>query len=373
LRGRHRAAVTAVFAVVGAAFASVFARMADLQSQHGIGDGTLGLVLLAAAVALMVAQPLGGARAARSGSRPLTVGGGLAHATLMVLPALAPTPLTFAAAIVAMSAASGVVDVSMNAQAIAVNERHSREIFASFHAAFSFGALGGAAASSLAAAAGLRPAVHLALTSALLVGVLLTVRPGLLPASADASADAARFVRPSRGLIALGVLAFCALLAEGSVGDWSAIYLDRETAAGASLAALGLAAFSLTMGCGRLAADPLAERFGRPAVVRAGGLLAVAGLALARAGASAPAGIAGFAVMGAGLAGLFPLALNAAAQTGEAAAPALAAVSTTGYAGFIAGPALIGFVSDATSLPTALALVGLLCLAAAALARATSG
>lgn len=361
-----------MFAVAGAAFASVFARMPDLQNQQGIGDGTLGLVLLAGAGALMVAQPLGGASATRIGSRPLTIGGGLAHVTFMVLPALAPSPLTFGAAIVAMSAASGVLDVSMNAQAIAVNERHPREIFSSFHAAFSFGALGGAALSGLAAAAGLSPSVHLALTSALLVCILLAVRPGLLPASADARADAQLFARPSRGLVALGVLAFCALLAEGSVGDWSAIYLDRETKAGASLAALGLAAFSLTMGCGRLAADPLSERFGRPAVVRGGGLLAVAGLAVALAGGGAAAGIAGFAVMGAGLAGLFPLALNAAAHTSAAAAPALAAVSTTGYAGFIAGPAVIGFVSDATSLTTALALVGLLCLAAAALARATS-
>jgi predicted MFS family arabinose efflux permease len=372
LRGRHRAAVTTVFAVAGAAFASVFSRMSDLQSQHGISDGTLGLVLLAGAMALMVAQPLGGARAARSGSAPLTVAGGLAHATCVVLPALAPTPLTFGLAIVAMSSASGVLDVSMNAQAIAVNQRHPRQIFSSFHAAFSFGALGGAAAGSLAAGAGLSPATHLAMTSVVLVCILLVVRPGLLPATVDARADAAMFARPTRALAALGALAFCALLAEGAVGDWSAILLDRETEAGASLAALGLAAFSLTMGFGRLAADPLAERFGRPAVVRGGGLLATAGLALALGGGSAAAGTAGFAVVGAGLAALFPLALNAAPGAGQAAAPALAAVSTTGYAGFIAGPALIGFVSSATSLPTALALVGVLCLAAASLARATA-
>jgi MFS family permease len=349
--------------------------MSDLQSQHGMSDGTLGLVLLTGAAALMISQPLGGARAARSGSRQLTVAGGLAHATCVALPGIAPTPLTFGLAIVAMSSASGVLDVSMNAQAIAVSQRHPREIFSSYHPAFSFGALGGAAAGALAAGVGLRPSVHLALTSLVLIAILLAVRPGLLPADADARSDAPLFARPTRALAALGVLAFCALLAEGSVGDWSAILLDRETDAGASLAALGLASFSLTMGFGRLVADPLAERFGRVTVVRAGGLLAAGGLALALAGGSAARGIAGFTVMGAGLAGLFPLALNAATAGDRAAAPALAAVSTTGYAGFIAGPALIGLLSDATSLPAALAVVGLLCLAAAALApaaRATS-
>jgi MFS family permease len=370
---RHRAAVTVFFAVNGVAFASLFSRMPDLQREHGMSDGMLGLVLLAGALALMVAQPLAGAHAARSGSAPLTVAGGLAYAAGLMLPGLASSPVLFGASIVALGAASGVLDVSMNAQAVAVNKRHRREIFASFHAAFSFGALAGAGVGGLAAGVGLRPLAHLAIVAAALVATVLLVRPGLLPAAADARADAPLFARPTRALAALGVLSFCALLAEGSVGDWSAILLDRETEAGPSLAALGLAAFSLTMGFGRLAADPLAERFGAPAVVRAGGLLAAGGLAWALAGGSAASGIAGFAVMGCGLAGLFPLALNAAAAGGRAAAPALAAVSTTGYFGFIAGPAIIGLLSDATSLPAALALVAVLCLAAAGLAGAAGG
>jgi MFS family permease len=370
VRGRHRAAVTAVFAANGAAFASLFSRLPELQHQHGLSDGTLGLVLLAGAVALMAAQPLAGGRAARSGSAPLTLAGGLAYAATLALPGVAPTPALFGAAILAMAASSGVLDVSMNAQAIAVSERHPREIFSSFHAAFSFGALGGATVGGLAAGAGLRPAAHLALVAAILVAVMLAVRPGLLPPAADARADAPLLARPTRALAALGALAFCALLAEGSVGDWSAILLDRETEAGPSLAALGLASFSLTMGFGRLAADPLAERLGRAAVIRGGGLLAAGGLALALAGGTAATGIAGFAIMGCGLAGLFPLALSAATEGDDAAAPALAAVSTTGYLGFIAGPALIGLLSDATSLPTALALVAVLCLGAAALGGA---
>ena len=370
MRGRHRAAVTTFFAVNGAAFASLFARMPDLQRRHDLSDGALGLVLLGAALGLMVAQPLAGAAASRVGSAPLTVAGGLGYGGALALPGLVPSTPLFALTMVGVGAASGVLDVSMNAQAVAVNKRHEREIFASFHAAFSFGALGGATVGGLAAGAGLRPAAHLALVAVIFVAVMLAVRPGLLPPAADARADAPLLARPTRALAALGALAFCALLAEGSVGDWSAILLDRETEAGPSLAALGLASFSLTMGFGRLAADPLAERLGRAAVIRGGGLLAAGGLALALAGGTAATGIAGFAIMGCGLAGLFPLALSAATEGDDAAAPALAAVSTTGYLGFIAGPALIGLLSDATSLPTALALVAVLCLAAAALGRA---
>ncbi len=319
----------------------------------------------------MAAQPLAGALAVRIGSRPVLVAGGLVYMLGLPLVGLAPAVVLFAAAFVLIAIGSSAMDVSMNAQGIALDQRGERPIFASFHAAFSFGAMAGAGAGSVAAGVGLAPDLHFAIAGALLALLLLAARRGLLPATTDASPEGALFARPSRALAGLGALAFCALLAEGSVSDWSAILLDRETDAGPSLAALGLAAFSLTMGCGRLAADPLAGRWGRVAVVRAGALLAFAGLALALATASAPIGIAGFALMGAGLAGLFPLALSAAGDMDGPAAPALAAVATSGYGAFIAGPALIGLISEATSLPAALSLVGVLCLAAAALARST--
>ena len=327
-------------------------------------------MLLIGAIALMAAQPLAGALAVRVGSRPVLVAGGLVYTAGLPLVGLAPTLGLFAAAFVTIAIGSSAMDVSMNAQGVALAQRTQRPIFASFHAAFSFGAMGGAAAGGLAAGAGLAPDAHLPVAGLLLALVVLAARSGLLAAATDARADGPLFARPSRALAGLGALAFCALLAEGAVSDWSAILLDRETAAGPSLAALGLAAFSLTMGFGRLAADPLAGRFGRVAVVRGGGLLAAGGLTLALVSASAAIGIAGFAFMGAGLAGLFPLALSAAGETDGPAPPALAAVATSGYGAFIAGPALIGLLSEATSLPLALSLVAVLCLAAAALAPA---
>ncbi len=365
-----RAAITAAFAANGAAFASFASRLPDLQRQHDLGDGGLGIVLLIGSVALMAAQPLAGALAVRIGSRPLVVAGGLVYTAGLPLVGIAPTLALFVAAFVTIALGSSAMDVSMNAQGVALDAQTERPIFASFHAAFSFGAMAGAGMGGVAAGAGLRPDAHLAIAGLALAVVVLVARRGLLPATTDARSEGPLFVRPSRALAALGLLAFCALLAEGSVSDWSAILLDRETEAGPSLAALGLAAFSLMMGFGRLAADPLAGRFGRVAVVRAGGLLAAGGLTLALLSAGAAFGIAGFAVMGAGLAGLFPLALNAAGETEGPAAPALAAVATSGYGAFIAGPALIGLISEATSLPVALSLVGALCLAAAALAPA---
>jgi MFS family permease len=244
-------------------------------------------------------------------------------------------------------------------------------MLSSMHAAFSFGVMTGAGAGALAAAAEMGPETHLAIAAAVVALVAALAFTGLPRGGALDGGPA--FARPSRALLALGVAAFCVLLAEGSVTDWSAVFLNDSAGASEALAAAGLTAFSLLMAVGRLAGDGLAERFGAVVVVRAGAVVAAGGLGLALAASAPGAGIAGFALMGAGLAGAFPLIVGAAARAGgDAAAPAIAAVSGAGYVGLMAGPATIGLLSDAASLRGALVLVVALCLAAAALAAAVN-
>jgi MFS family permease len=194
------------------------------------------------------------------------------------------------------------------------------------------------------------------------------VAPHLLGDEGAADPHAPRLVRPSGRLAALGVIAFCALLAEGAVFDWSGIYLATEAAAPAGIAPLGLAAFSLSMGVGRLAADPATERAGSPRVAAGGAAAAALGLALSLALPTPAGALLGFAIMGLGLSAVFPLALRASGLEGPSAAPGLAAVSTVGYAGFLLGPPVIGLLAEVTSLRAALLLVCMLCLIAATLA-----
>ena len=164
------------------------------------------------------------------------------------------------------------------------------------------------------------------------------------------------------------------LLAEGSVTDWSAVYLNEGAGASEGLAAAGLSVFSLTMALGRLAGDRVAERWGAAAVIRAGTALAAVGLGLALAVAEPPAGIAGYALMGVGLSACFPLVVAASARgSGNAEAASIAMVSGAGYVGLTAGPAAIGLLSDAAGLRQALLLVVALALVASALAGAARG
>ena len=368
---RARAAVTGIFFLNGMVFVSWYSRLPSIQDRLDLGTGALGLALLGAPLGLLLAQPLTGALAATVGSRrlvaaaPLLLGAG-------VVPALAVDAPTLALAALVVGAANGALDVSMNVEGLAVERAGDRRVFNSFHAAFSFGALAGAAIGGLAASAGLKPLPHLAIVVAVGAAAARVAASGLPLAEAEPPPRGRRFARPSRRLVALGAIAFCALLAEGAVFDWSGIFMRREAGAGFGLAPAGLAAFNLAMGFGRLSADGVAERIGSVRLGRAGTLIAATGLGAALL-LSTPAGsIAGFAVMGAGLAAVFPLALRAAGYDPAISGPAVAAVSSVGYAGLLTGPPVIGLLAEGLGLAGALACVCGLLVVAAGLARQLS-
>ena len=193
-----------------------------------------------------------------------------------------------------------------------------------------------------------------------------------LPGDAEERAAPAA-ARPTRPLFALGLVAFCCLLAEGAALDWSAVYVRDDLGGGAAVAALAYAAFSATMLVGRLLSDRLVAGRSPASLVRAGGILAGGGLAVAIVLDAPAAALAGFALLGAGLALVIPLVFRAAAATGSSGAgPSLAAVSTMGYTGFLAGPPLIGAIASASSLSVGLGFVAAMAFAAAVLAPAVS-
>jgi fucose permease len=183
----------------------------------------------------------------------------------------------------------------------------------------------------------------------------------MLPGEADAGGRGEGFVLPDRRLVALGAIAFCGLLGEGAMGDWSAVYLDQSLGADVEVAAVAFAVFSLTMALGRFSGDRIVARFGGGAVVCGGGALAALGLGATLLIGRPGVAIVGFGLIGAGLSCIFPVALSAAARTpGLAAGTAIAGVCTIGYLGFLIGPPAIGGLAELTSLPVALSVVVLL-------------
>jgi MFS family permease len=368
-----RGAVTAIFFLNGLVFGAWAARIPAIRDRVGLSDGELGIVLACAAIGSIVAMPVAGGRAARIGSRRATRAAFACMCVATGVIALAPSLPVLCVLAFFYGASMGSLDVTMNAHGVAVERRYGRSILASFHAAFSIGGLAGGALGAVSAAVDLDVRAQLALVAVASAAIGLTWSRRFLGADADAIGHAEPvFVRPPRRLLALGCLAFACLLIEGASADWSAVYLRDELGTTAAIAAIGFTSFSITMTLGRVFGDRLVDRFGPETVVRGGGGLAAVGFGLALVAAAPLPAIVGFACLGAGMAGVVPIVFRASGQVpGMAPGVGLAAVSTTGYLGFLVGPPTIGGLAELVGLPRALVVVVLLAAVVALLAPTT--
>jgi fucose permease len=365
-----RIAVTIVFFASGGAYGSWVARIPTLQREHEATTSELGLALFGVAAGAVVALPVAGWLTARLGSRRVTRASLLAVAISLPLIGLAPSLPLLGAAFAAFGAAGATLDLAMNAHGVAVEERYARPILSGFHASFSLGGLTGAAAGGLAAAVPISPAVHLGGAAAVVLGIALWSRRALLPAAVDVVPGPV-YGRPTPALLALAVVAFAALLAEGAAGDWSGVYMNDVVGTGEGAATAAFIAFSLTMTLGRIAGDRLTAAWGADVLTRRAGVLGGSGLGLALLFDSPLAGVAGFACLGAGLATVIPIVFRAAGRSTGSPGAGIAAVSTVGYSAFLVGPPAIGFFADAIGLRLSLATVVALLAVIAALASAT--
>jgi predicted MFS family arabinose efflux permease len=364
-----RLAVAVLFFLTGVTFASWAARIPAVQTRLGLSPGELGVALLGTAVGELVSMNLAGYLAARFGSRLITVIASLCLSIMLPLLALAPSLPVLIGTLFLFGASFGSVNVAMNTQGVAVERLYGRTIFSSFHACYSVGGLAGSLIGGLLATANLAPLPHFLIVSALSIILVLLVARLLLPAHTDAQGAGVSFTRPTRLLLTLGLIAFCVVLGEGAMADWSAVYLNTTLGASMGLAAAGYAAFSIVMALGRGLGDRLTNRLGPAMAVRLGGLLAAAGLTLALLVNWIPLALLGFALVGSGFSVIFPLTLSAAGRTSKhVSGTAIATVATCGYVGFLVGPAAIGFAANALNLRIALGVVVLLSLCAAALA-----
>jgi hypothetical protein len=272
------------------------------------------------------------------------------------LPILAPLPPLFAIALGLLGMANGAVDVAMNTQANAVQDRYGRAIMSGFHGLFSLGGLAGAAAAALAMSVGVGPALHLVATVAGLLlptfGAIALLLPTTLPMVRTG------FQLPRGPLIALGMLVLCSLMAEGAIGDWAAVYIRDNLAASAGFAALGFAAFSLAMAAGRFRGDRVVRHCGGPTVLAAGSGVAALALAAGLWLGNPITALIGFAAVGLGLANAVPILFSTAGTIpGVLPELAIAAVSTAGYSGFLLGPPVIGVVAKHFTLGAGLAVM----------------
>ena len=357
-----RLAVSVLFFVNGAVFAAWAAIIPAVQRALQLEPGPLGLVLLALPVGAMMGMPLAAWLAPVLGGGRVTTASALIFCAALPLLALAPDPLTLTLALVVFGAAGGATDVAMNSQASEVERLSGRPIMSSFHALFSLGGLAGSGVAAAAMALGVPPPAHLSGVAALAFLATWAASRGLPPRTAGQPRRKLAFGRPPASLLGLGAMAFAVLLCEGTATDWSAIYLGKDLAAGPELATAAFGAFSLAMALGRFCGDGLVQRFGPVAVVRGSAALAAIGLGVGLLVGNPFAAIGGFAALGLGCANVVPVLFSAAGRTpGVQPARALAVVTVMGYSAFLSGPAVIGLIAQAASLPAALGVLVFCC------------
>ncbi|WP_024760829.1 MFS transporter [Streptomyces exfoliatus] len=360
---RARFAVAAVFCVHGAVTGSFATRIPWIQEHAGVSAGQLGLALAFPALGASLAMPLAGAISHRFGART-ALRGLLALWTLaLTLPSLAPNIWGLCAALFVYGATAGMSDVAMNALGVETENRLGKSIMSSLHGMWSVGTLLGSAAGTVAAHIGGDARIHHLIAALTLTALGLFCCQGVLDVVSTQDAEAPpRFSLPPKAALIIGAIGFCAVFAEGASLDWSAVYLRDELGSSAGLAAASTTAFALTMAVARLAGDRVVDRFGAVRTVRTGGAVATLGGLLVVLAPHAAVAMAGFGLIGLGVAVVVPLAFAAAARSGPNPSQAIAGVATITYTSGLIAPSAIGGIADATSLVFSFGLVTLLAL-----------
>ncbi|MBC3338222.1 MULTISPECIES: MFS transporter [Pseudomonas] len=334
------------------------------KARAQLNEGTLGLLLLCLGVGSIIAMPVAGALASRFGCRRvLSAGTILLCVALPMLATVSSIPLLMAGLFL-FGAGLGTVDSTVNLQAVIVERASGKTMMSGFHGLFSLGGIVGAAGVSALLGLGLSPLSATLVVIVITLAALLKAAPHLLPYGSESSGPA--FAIPHGVVLFIGCLCFIVFLAEGAVLDWSAVFLSDERGLDEAYAGLGYAAFALTMTIGRLTGDAIVRRLGAKRVIVIGGLLATAGMLLATLLPAWETALLGYALVGAGCSNIVPVLYTAVGkQTVMPEHIAVPAITTLGYAGILAGPALIGFIAHGSSLSVAFVLIAVLLLGVA--------
>jgi MFS family permease len=358
----HKIAIPFLFVLLGVIYASWAARIPAIRAALLLTPGQLGLVLLAGGVGAAGSFPIAAGAVAHLGARHAAWHAGTALLLFLPCVAFAPGLWWLMSAALALGAAIGCFDVAINALGAENEKAAGRSIMSLLHAWFCLGAMCGALFGSAMAGIGMTPWLHYCIVSLLLAPPLF-IAYRVIPQDRPTPGSVEKYFAIAHGpVVALGIIGFCGAVAEGSIADWSGVFMKDQLGVSDGIAPLAYASFACLMFGARLLCDRLKDRHGARLVVACGAAFASCGLLIAVFAVNVPLTIAGFACAGAGLAAVFPFVFSAAGRHGAAS---LAAVATFSYSGGLLGPPVIGFLAQAWGMRAGLGFVVAIALAIA--------
>ncbi len=356
---KRRIALGSLFFLAGLCFASWAARIPDIQTKFSLSESQLGTLLLGLPLGALTALPLAGWLVHKFGSKIVIILGAFGYILLLPLIGFSPNLWMLIPVVVLFGMTGNLMNISLNTQALELEDSYGKSILASFHGLWSLAGFTGAGIGAAMIYFSILPRYHYLFIAGMVMIVVLLAQ-GYLINEKNQNTDAGGLVlrKPDDLLLRIGAIAFLGMLCEGCMFDWSGVYFKKVVGIQPQLIALGYVAFMAAMASGRFISDRLTNRFGRIPVLRVSGFLIFTGLLLSVFLPTPVSATVGFLLVGFGIASIIPISYSIAGRS-KLYAPsiALALVSTISFFGFLIGPPLIGFIADMLSLKASFVLI----------------
>ena len=350
-----RLAVALFFFTNGFQYANWVARLPEVEKLYNISHATLGTLLLCSAAGAITAMPFAGYLTVLFGSRRITIFTGATMASLLIMIPLLSNLWFIGALFFLFGVLSGSEDVAMNGQAVYVERMYQKPILSSFHGIWSVGTALGAGCGALMAKFEVALFNHFIVVSIFCLALILWASFNLISDEVSKiemnTEGGTTFRLPTKAIVPIGLIAFCGMTGEGSIADWSALYMNKEIGQSEAFSALTFGAFATAMTIGRIFGDYFTGKYGKRNMLIFNSLAAIGGLSLALLTAIPFIVLLGFFIVGLSLATIVPIVYSTAGNTeGVAPSVGIAMATTIGYAGFFVGPPVIGYIADEFSL-----------------------
>lgn len=359
----YRFAVSTFFLIQGLTFSSWASRIPDIKNKLQLSDGALGAVLFSLPIGQLVAMSLSGYLVSKFGSKKTLLVAAVLYPSVLVCLGLVSAVWQLSVGLFFFGMSGNLCNISVNTQGVGVERLYRRSIMASFHGVWSLAGFIGGLISTFMVGNNILPFEHFLIMYGIVLVLILVMRKSVLPRDAGHSekSNSRIFVKPDQLIVTLGLIAFGSMICEGTMFDWSNIYFEKIIHPSKEYVRLGFVAFMSTMAGGRFAADWLVTRFGITRVLRMSGILISTGLLTSVIFPYLPTATLGFLLVGVGTSSVVPLCYSLAGKS-KVMLPgvALATVSTIGFAGFLLGPPIIGFIAQMVNLRLSFTLIAIL-------------
>ena len=358
----HRIAISIFFFIAGLTVSTWASRIPDIKNALHLNEAQLGSILFAIPVGQIISLPLSGWLVSRFGSRQLIIAAALLFPLTLILIGFATAVWQLVIVLFFFGIWANLMNIAMNTQAVGVESLYGRSIMASFHGLWSLACFCGAAFGNFFVAANISPVVHFAIAAAAgILMVVLSYKNTLPDGGENKEAKQPMFIKPDKAVLLLGFIAFCSMVCEGAMADWSGVYFEKVIQSPAMYKTLGYVAFAGTMATGRFLGDWLITKFGVKRILQISGILIAFGLAIVVGLPYLATAIIGCLLVGFGTSCVVPMVYAMAGKsTTMSPGLALAAVSTISFVGFLIGPPIIGFIAQFAGMRWSFAVIALL-------------